>query len=189
MACFAAHFPFSRAGGRLMKLSAKTLVLIPFLLLAAGFATAPAEAGSLAYPSTDHASFLVDLPDDWEVTPGEGVGDYVHVNSPGGVYLAFRTLPASESAMNDAIEDSVAYVEGNYKGAALSEPAKTAQNGLGAFFIDGSGKEEDGTPVTFRMVFIALKDGSIGEIWFAAPLSDKAGIAAAAKVLNSFRAP
>jgi len=182
-------FPIFQGRGRLMKLSAKTLVLVPFLLLAVGFATAPAEAGALAYPSTDHASFLVDLPDDWEITPGEGVGDYVHVNSPGGVYLAFRTLPASESAMNDAIEDSVSYVEGNYKGAALSEPAKTAQKGLDAFFIDGSGKEEDGTPVTFRMVFVALKDGSIGEIWFAAPLSDKAGIAAAAKVLNSFRAP
>jgi len=29
----------------------------------------------------------------------------------------------------------------------------------------------------------------VGEIWFAAPADDKAGIAAASKALNSFRAP
>ena len=64
-----------------MKLSAKRLALVPFLLLALGFATVPAGAGTLGYPSAEHASFLVDLPDGWEVTPGEELGDYVHVNS------------------------------------------------------------------------------------------------------------
>jgi hypothetical protein len=172
-----------------MKMSAKALALVPILLMAAGLATSPADAGTLGYPTTDHASFLVDIPDSWEVTPGEELGDYVHVNSPSGVYLAFRTIPGSESAMDEAIEGSVAYLEEAYKNVSVGEPTDANQKGLEGFYMDGSGKDEDGTAVTFRMAFLALKDGSIGEIWFAAPASDKAGIAAAAKALNSFRAP
>ena len=172
-----------------MKLSVQKLALVPLLMFAGLAVASQARAGVLGYPSTDHASFLVDLPDSWEVTPGEEVGDFVDVNSESGVYLAFRTIEGSESAMQEAIEDSVGYLKENYKNVNVGEPVDAHQAGLTGFYMDGSGKDEDGTDIVFRMAWLALKDGHIGEIWFAAPADDKAGIAAASKALNSFRAP
>ncbi len=172
-----------------MKLVVRNLALVPLLLLAGSLVAVQAGAGTLGYPSTDDASFLVDLPDGWEVEPGEEVGDFVHVNSDSGVYLAFRTIPGSESAMEDAIAETVAYLEENYKNVAVGDPTDARQAGLSGFYMDGTGKDEDGTGVVFRMAWLALEDGHIGEIWFAAPASDKSGIAAASKALNSFRAP
>jgi hypothetical protein len=172
-----------------MKLSVPKVALVT-LLLAAGLVLASSlQAGTMGYPSPDHASFLVDLPDGWEVTPGDEVGDFVDVNSDSGVYLAFRTIEGSESAMQEAIEDSVGYLKENYKNVDVGEPVDAHQAGLSGFYMDGSGKDEDGTAIVFRMAWLALKDGHIGEIWFAAPADDKAGIAAASKALNSFRAP
>lgn len=172
-----------------MKLASKKLTLVLSLLLATLTVASPALATVLGYPSTEDASFLVDIPGNWEVEPGEAEGDYVHVNSPSGVYLAFRTIPGSDDAMQQAIEESVAYLEETYQNVSVGEPVEAKQAGLEGFFMDGTGKDEDGTPVTFRMAWLALNDGHIGEIWFAAPASDKAGIAAAAKALSSFRAP
>ena len=58
-----------------MKLVVRNLALVPLLLLAGSFVAVQAGAGTLGYPSTEDASFLVDLPDGWEVEPGEEVGD------------------------------------------------------------------------------------------------------------------
>lgn len=172
-----------------MKLCVPKLALVPLVMFAGLIAASSAQAGTMGYPSPDHASFLVDLPDGWEITPGEEVGDFVDVNSDSGVYLAFRTIEGSESAMQEAIEDSVGYLKETYKAVNVGEPVDAHQAGLTGFYMDGSGKDEDGTAIVFRMAWLALKDGHIGEIWFAAPADDKAGIAAASKALNSFRAP
>jgi|JI10StandDraft_1071094.scaffolds.fasta_scaffold401656_2 hypothetical protein len=172
-----------------MKTAAKKWTLLPLLLLAGWVMAAPAAAVTIGYPSTDHASFLVDVPSDWEVSPGEEEGDFVDVNSDSGVYLAFRTIEGSEDAMQGAIEDTVAYLQENYKNVTVGDPKDVKQAGLEGFLMDGEGKDEDGTAIVFRAAWLALADGTIGEIWFAAPASDKAGIAAAAKALNSFRVP
>lgn len=173
-----------------MKLSVPKLTPVALLLCTGLVLASSAQAGKMGYPSPDHASFFVDLPDGWEVTPGEEVGDFVDVNSDSGVYLAFRTIEGSESAMQEAIEDSVAYLQENYRNVSVGEPVSTEQQGgLTAFYMDGTGKDEEGTAMTFRMAWIALEDGKIGEIWFAAPVDAKGDIAKAAKVLGSFRAP
>ncbi len=172
-----------------MKLAASKFAPVPLLLCIALIVAVPAGAGVLGYPSTEDASFLVDIPDGWEVEPGEEVGDFVDVNSPSGVYLAFRTLPGSENAITEAIEDSVVYLQENYKNVKVGEAVDATQAGLTGFYMDGTGKDEDGTGIVFRMAWLALEDGHVGEIWFAAPAADKAGIAAASKALNSFRAP
>ena len=172
-----------------MRLSVPKVALVTLLLAAGLVLASPVQAGTMGYPSPDHASFLVDLPDGWEVTAADEVGDFVDVNSDSGVYLAFRTIEGSESAMQEAIEDSVGYLKETYKNVNVGEPVDAHQAGLTGFYMDGSGKDEDGTDIVFRMAWLALKDGHIGEIWFAAPADDKAGIAAAAKALNSFRAP
>lgn len=169
-----------------MKLSA----MLPLMLFVSALVATPAaQAKVLGYPSTQNASFLVDLPDGWEIEPGESVGDYVHVNSPSGVYLAFRTIEASDTVMTDAIEQSIAFLNENYQDVKVTDPVDAKQGDLTGFYMDGRGKDEDGADVTFRMAWLALNDGNIGEIWFVAPADDKAGIAAAGKVLNSFRAP
>lgn len=175
--------------GMLMKLSSRKLALLPFLLFAGGMNTWSAGAETIGYPTADKPSFLVDLPDDWEIAEGDAEGDYVNVSGPSGVALAFRTIAGSESAMDDAIEESVAHIEENYKNVSLGEPVDAEQKGLTGFYMDGTGKDEEGGAVTFRMAWLALKDGHIGEIWFVAPADDRAGIAAAAKAINSFRAP
>lgn len=167
----------------------KKSVLLPLLLLAGLFAVGTLPAKTLGYPSMDNASFLVDLPNDWTVEPGESVGDYVHVNSESGVYLAFRTVEASETAMKDAIEASVAFLQENYKDVKVGDPVDAKQAGLDAFLMDGNGKDTDGNSVVFRMAWVALKDGNIGEVWFVAMADDPDGINAAGKALSSFRAP
>jgi hypothetical protein len=174
---------------RSMKTAASRLVAVAMLL--AGFVVASeVQAGTMAYPNTQHPSFMVDLPEHWEMAQAEGEGDFVHVNGPNGVYLAFRTIPGDAGAMMEAIEDTENYLKENYKNVKLGNPVTAKQRGLEGFYMDGSGSDkEDGSAVTFRAVWLALKDGKIGEIWFAAPTADTQEIAAAAKVLNSFRAP
>ena len=115
-----------------MKLSVPKLALVPLLMFAGLVVASPAQAGVLGYPTTDHASFLVDIPDGWEVTPGDDEGDFVDVNSDSGVYLAFRTIAGSDSAMQEAIEDSVGYLKENYKNVDVGEPVDTKQAGLTA---------------------------------------------------------
>lgn len=171
-----------------MKIARMSRMLGTFLL-AGAVASSAVMADTIAYPSSDDASFMVDVPKGWEITPGEEAGDYVGVNSDSGVYLAFRTIDGSEDAMHSAIEESVAYLEENYKNVDVGEPKDVKQAGLEGFLMDGTGKDEEGIDIVFRMAWLALKDGNIGEIWFAAAADDKAGIAAAAKALNSFRAP
>lgn len=168
----------------------KKSALLPLMLLFVGLlAVATAQAKTLGYPSVDKASFLVDLPDDWTVEPGEGVGDYVHVSSESGVYLAFRTVEASDNAMQDAIKESIAFLQDNYKNAKVGDPKEIKQAGLDGFVMDGVGEDSEGTAVVFRMAWVALKDGHVGEIWFVAFSDDEDGINAGGAALSSFRAP
>jgi hypothetical protein len=168
----------------------KGSALPSLLLLLAGLLTATAvPAGTLGYPDMDNPSFLVDVPDDWEVTAGDGEGDFAHVNSDSGVYLAFRTLEAGEDSGKAAMEDTIVYVQENYQDVQLSEPKEFQQDGMPAFLIDGSGKDAEGADVIFAMAWIKLQEGLLAEIWFAAPTDDADGMKAAGAALRSFRAP
>ena len=55
--------------------------------------------------------------------------------------------------------------------------------------VSGAGADSDGEVVAFVMYYIALNDGNIAEIWFSVMQDDKPGLAAAKKVLDSFRTP
>jgi hypothetical protein len=168
----------------------KSSTLSSLLLLLVGLLAATAvPAGTLGYPGMDNPSFLVDVPDDWEVTAGDGEGDFGHVNSDSGVYLAFRTLEGSADSGKAAMEETIVYVQENYQDVQLSEPKETSQAGMPAFLMDGTGKDADGADVIFRMAWIKLNDGLLAEIWFAALADDAEGIQAAAAALSSIRAP
>lgn len=165
-------------------------VVIPCLLFACAFLATQARAGTLAYPTADKPSFLIDLPDDWKLTPGENEGDYIDVTGPTGAVISFRTIPGSEKAMQNAIAESDTYLKENYKNVNVNDAKEDEQRGLKGFFADGSGVDkEDGAAVGFVLAWYALKDGKIGEIWFVVHKDDKKGAAAAGKILDSFRAP
>lgn len=164
--------------------------LIASLLLAAGLTlAASAHADTLAYPSSDAASFVVDYPASWEMTPGEAVGDYLTLISDGGTTLMLRTVPGTSEEVADAVKESITYVQENYKDVALSDPTDSTQQGLTGFFTAGTATDAEIGAVKIGMAWYTLNDGSIGEIWFVAPKDDAAGIEEASAILSSFRSP
>ena len=160
------------------------------LLLAAGLTfAASAHADTLAYPSPDAASFLVDYPSSWEMTPGEAEGDYLTLISEGGTTLMLRTIPGKEDEVLDAVKSSIEYVQENYKNVALSEPTDTVQQGLSGFFTAGTAKDAEIGDVKIAMAWYSLSDGTIGEIWFVGPVDDADGLKQAGGIVDSFRSP
>lgn len=146
-----------------------------------------AGAGTIAYPTAQKPSFMVDVPDQWQLEPAEEVGGFFTVTGPTGVVLSFRTISGED--MDAAIEESVGFIQENYDNVTI-DPAKEAQqHGLSGAFATGKGKDKStGKASVFAIAWFELKDKSIGEIWYAADASDKAGAQAAGKILDSFRA-
>lgn len=172
-----------------MRQTLRLAFLAPLALAAGLLAAGAAGAETLGYPSAQHASFLIDYPAAWEMTPGEGPGDYVTLVGPTGVTLMLRTIPGTKASMEEAVKDSYTYLGENYTDLKLSDPSDSEQRGLTGFLATGSGKDSDGTLMVFGMAWYVVNAEEIGEIWFVASADDKAGIDAAGKVLDSFRAP
>ena len=167
----------------------KSNVLASIALAAALLFAHPVLAETMAYPSADNASFLIDHPSNWEMEPGENVGDYVTLTGPTGVVVQFRTIPGSESAIADAIEESRKYLQETFDDVSLEEPESSQHRGMEMLSVVGAGVDKDGQAVGFSMAFFALDDGNIAELWFAVVAGDDAGADAAGKVLDSFRTP
>lgn len=159
------------------------------LTLVAGAAVSADAAQTILYPTEESPSFSITAPDKWTLVPAEAEGDYFTLQGPTGAVLSFRTVEGSENGMQNAIAESMAYLEQAYGNVQLDEPADHEVNGLEGFYATGSGKDKgDGTVVVFGMAWYALADGTIGEIWFEAENTDKAGAEAAGKILDTFRA-
>lgn len=171
-----------------MRLISKAAV-VPFALLAAVLLTPAAEAKKIAYPSPEKASFVVEVPDSWKVTPGSEVGDYVTLEGSTGVVVQIRTIEASEDSMKSAITDSIDFVKQTYKDVQLGDPQDAKVNGLDGFSASGTGKDKDGDAMMFVMEWFGLKNNQLAEIWFAASADDKDGVAEAAKIEASLKAP
>lgn len=150
---------------------------------------ATAKAETLAYPSADNASFIIDHPSSWEMEPGEEVGDYVTLNAPSGAVLQLRTIPGTEKAMDQAVQENVDYLGETFSNVEMGEPQELKHGKLEGSVITGSGKDEDDQDVGFAIYFIALPDGKIAEIWYAVVKGDQEGHKAAVKILDSFRTP
>ena len=160
------------------------------MMLAAGLTlTASAHADTLAYPSSAAASFMVDYPSSWEMTPGESTGDYLTLMSDGGTTLMLRTVAGDAAELEQTIKDSIGYVNENYKDVQLSDPTDSTQQGLSGFYTAGTASEKELGAVKLAMAWYALSDGTIGEIWFVAPKDDTDGINEAGAILESFRSP
>jgi len=164
--------------------------MIASVMLAAGLTlAASAHADTLAYPSSDAASFMVDYPSSWEMTPGESTGDYLTLMSDGGTTLMLRTVAGEVAELEQTIKDSIVYVHENYQEVELSDPTDSTQQGLSGFYTAGTASEKELGEVKLAMAWYALSDGTIGEIWFVAPKDDTDGINEAGAILDSFRSP
>lgn len=151
------------------------------------FAATPATAETLGYPGMENASFIIDYPDDWEMAPGESLGDYVSLTSPSGVTLQLRTVPATETAIDEAVAENVKFLEETFTNVQLGDAEEVESGGLSGSLVLGSGIDAEKQAILFAMYFIALPDGKMAEIWYAAFKGDTKGTAAASAILNSFR--
>lgn len=142
-----------------------------------------------AYPTADAASFVIDYPESWTVTPAENAGDYVSLEGPTGALLYFRTIPGTEQDLVAAIEDTKTYLDENYADVEMSKAEDFAQHDLTGFYATATGTHEKDGEIRFVMGWLPLPDGTIGEIWYSAFADDTDGPKEAAAIMNSMRAP
>lgn len=164
--------------------------LLASLLLATGLLTADlARADTLAYPTTEKTSFLIDYPSDWTLEQAESEGDYMTLTAPTQTILQFRTIEGTEETLKQAVVESYDYIKESYTKVELGEPKEVQQHGLRGLIAGGTGHEAEVGDVNFGVAWLELKDGTIGEIWYVAAVEDTEGRAAAVDIMNSFRAP
>jgi len=157
------------------------------LLASPAFAS---ESVTIAYPTTDDASFLITAPEDWELDPAEEPDGYFDLTGPTGAVFSFRTIKGTESALEQAIKESVEEANDMFADVQLGEAMDWTPDGLEGFYAVGDAKDkEDGTPIRIGMAWCALKDGRIAEMWFSAEAADTEGLEAANKIANSLRSP
>lgn len=171
-----------------MKSTGKTLSYLAIILAVVSIPTLAGASQTIFYPSQDNPSFSVTAPDNWELGQAEEEGGYFDLTGPTGAVLYFRNIDGTLENLEGAITDAVDYLGENYSDVQLGDAQDHKINGLEGFYAVGSGKDADGESVVFGIGWYALKDGSIGEIWFVAAAGDKAGAKAADQLLNTFKA-
>jgi hypothetical protein len=142
-----------------------------------------------AYPDRAHASFLIDYPDSWKVTPATEDGGYVILEGPTGALLYFRTIPGTEDDLLAAVKATTDDITQNYSNVNMSKAKDAKQNGLDGFVATATGTSEAGDDVAMVAAWLFLPDGTIGELWYSCIAGDQEGTAEASKILDSFRAP
>ena len=165
----------------------KQTLIAALALLSGSLLASSAPAETLAYPTRDAPSFMIDYPASWEMTPGEELGDYTTLLGTAGTGLMFRTVTAED--LKEAVKSSIEYVYENYTDVKLSEPKDSNHRGLPGFVVSGAATDSESGQMRIGMAWFQLKDGTIGEIWFSAPEEDAEGIEEAKAVIESFRAP
>lgn len=172
-----------------MRVITRTIAVAAFAVAAGLLGTA--QAKTVNYPATGKASFTVQVPDSWTVTPAKDVGDYTDLGSEGGTVMQLRTMDGNPADIEAFLKDTNDYIEQHYSDVNLTVTDKDCKlNGLECSVAHGTGKEKDGGAlVKLASGVFALSDGKIGEIWYVAPADDTAGIADAAKIFDSYKSP
>ena len=148
-----------------------------------------AESVTIAYPSADEPSFLVKAPEDWEFEAADEEGDYFSISGPSGATLYFRTVEASEDGLEDAIEETFEYVQGEYSNVDIDDPTEETLNGMEGFSAVGTGTDEDDDSYVFAFGWYVLDDEELVEVWYEALADDEEGANEAAKILKSLGTP
>jgi hypothetical protein len=135
---------------KLISLIACTLLLAVVPTFAAG------KVQTLVYPTKDNASFFIDVPTDWKLTPAEEEGDYFHLDGPSGAVFSFRTLEGSETALTDSMKQCLTRANEKFKDLELGDAQDGKPSGLTGFYAVGTAKEKDGNPVRIAFAWCAL---------------------------------
>jgi hypothetical protein len=172
-----------------MRVDSKAMTIAVFCV-AIGLAGS-AQAKTVNYPAKGKASFTVVVPDTWKVTDAKDVGDYTDLESAAGTVMQLRTIDAASETLAEVGKEVDDYLAAHYNEVKMTLEGEGCKiNGLTCAIAYGTGKEKDGgAEVRLMSAGLALPDGKVGEIWYVAPVADKAGIADATKILGSYKAP
>lgn len=166
-----------------------TLALITAIVLTIASPAMAQETTLIAYPTLEEASFTIEIPADWELTPADEDGEFFHLDGPTGALFSFRTIDGTEDALQVAIEGTMEHIGNLFTDIEIGDPVDWTPDGLTGFYAVGSGKDKDGTPVRLGVAWCALNDGKIAQMWFVSDMSDSSGIEAAESIANSLSSP
>lgn len=175
-----------------MKPTAISLTLLAAALFAA-VSVSHAET-TIAYPTTDDATFTITVPEDWELTPAEAEDDYFLVTGPTNAELWFRSFAVSSgeeagAAVEEAMTSGEEWLAENYKGVEFGDPTEGTRDDMPYISLAGKGVEkESGETVIFTIAFIMMDNGSMAEFWGILPVGDDEGKAAGQAIVDSFEA-
>ena len=147
-----------------------------------------AESTTIAYPTADDPSFFIKAPGDWEFEAAEEEGDYFSLTGSTGATLYFRTVEATEDGLQDAIKETIDYVNDNYSEVDVEDPTEETLNGMDGFSAVGTGEDEAGDKYVFAFGWYILDDEELVEIWYEATADDE-GAKDAAKIIESLSKP
>jgi hypothetical protein len=167
-----------------------TLPLIAILCLFAVSAQTNAGTTTLYYPDKDSAMFSIVAPDDWEITGIDEVGEFANLQSPKGGILQFRatkfdTEKEALAEIEAISEDTVEFLSENYTDIKLNDAEDLTGNLAGAK-LTGAAKDKDGNEVLILSALIILDPTTVAEVWAAVYPDEKAEVAAANGILESF---
>lgn len=167
----------------------KIQTLLVALTLAISLPAYAEDTSVIAYPTIEEASFIIETPSDWELTPAEEAGEYFHLEGPTGALFSFRTIDGDESALQEAIQDTLTDINELFTDVELGDAQDWTPAGLTGFYATGSGKDKDGTGVRIGVAWVALNDGKIAQVWFVADNDDAKGMRVAEGIANSIASP
>src|SRR5438874_1773953 len=81
------------------------------------------------------------------------------------------------------LEGHADYIQANYTDVKMTVLNDASEAGITKKWTFGTGKEKDGTAVRLLSEVVSFKSGKLVEIWYVAPNSDTAGLAAAGDVI------
>lgn len=164
--------------------------LLAILLSMACVVVSPlgAHAATLSYPSAEKPIVLVDHPDDWTTKPASQNGDYADLYTPKGTTIQVRTFPGTEADLAHAIEDGLKYAKEHFTDVEIVVATTDTLNGMASQITMMRAVDQEGTPKNLAMLFVAVEDDNIAEVWFAAP-QDDGELDAFQALLVSFRKP
>ena len=142
---------------------------------------------TIAYPSAEKPDFTITAPDDWHFEAGSEENPYCTL-SKGDTILYFKSIEGTEEKLDEAIEETYAYVQETYPKAELPEAKETEIDGKHAVAAAGSGKNKEGVLTQFGFAWVFFGEDKIAELWFESAESDKGVAAEASKILESFKA-
>lgn len=167
----------------------KTKTLLAALTLAISLSAYAGDTTLIAYPTIDDARFTIETPSDWEMTPAEEDGDFFHLQGPTGAIFSFRTIDGDESALQEAIEGTLAHIGKLFTDIDMGDAQDWTPAGMPGFYATGSGKDKDGTAVRIGVAWVALNDSKIAQVWFVSDVDDAKGMRAAEAIANSLASP